>query len=802
MKQGQQTIFSQIKHKIVPEWRLSGPQLAFVLTCFMLGVTTLHCESASACSNETLRAELGSLSLANCRAYEMTTPRYKQGYPLVVSGYLSSYASDGSKVFLVGLPTLSGILGEGESVAFGSVYLDNRTGDGWQLTPLNPPLSQFIGQVLLQAEVESGATLWRQHTPEQSATTQELYLRLASGEYHRIGPLSTPSASTGEPSDVIEIGPHNAIRPLASTQDYGHVVLESGNPEDRWPFDHTQGNGPSLYEYSGTENSTPTLVNVTGGRGSTNLAGEEFDGECGAVLGNSSQNSKYNALSESGETIFFTLVAHGEDGCPEAASAPKVHELYARIHGAANSQSAAETVRISESQCTEECGVESGKNFEGASNDGEKVFFTSTQKLLNNASSDSNNRDDASRSSGCAVTRGENGCNLYEYDFGSPKNARLKLIAGGSEVRGVAAIAADGSRIYFVAKGDLAINHNEYGATAQPGEPNLYVYDLATAKATFIATLSNGFDERDWLREFSRPVETTGPGGRFLLFASARQGLTPDAMTSTEQLFEYDAETEELVRVSKAEEGFEGNTNNMSAGVELASVETFANQDGYSSDFKGGTNRLNISRDGKTVVFTTADELSPRAVSAEQGCLSVYEFFTAGDIGEGNVHLISNGRDAQIYKGAFCGAQFEAMDATGENILFATADPLLPSDSDGVQRDIYDARSDGGFPLELGEVPICDPTTCEGPTTTEPSVEVPPTTTQPGVTLSPRSLTTGPTKTSARKKRLGASSKAKLAKALRVCKSKSKKRQQACERRAHQRYGPKGTASKLERRGV
>ena len=56
------------------------------------------------------------------------------------------------------------------------------------------------------------------------------------------------------------------------------------------------------------------------------------------------------------------------------------------------------------------------------------------------------------------------------------------------------------------------------------------------------------------------------------------------------------------------------------------------------------------------------------------------------------------------------------MDASGGDVLFTTADPLIPSDVDSGQRDVYDARVGGGFPLVPGgESGVCSAGSCEGP---------------------------------------------------------------------------------------
>jgi hypothetical protein len=322
------------------------------------------------------------------------------------------------------------------------------------------------------------------------------------------------------------------------------------------------------------------------------------------------------------------------------------------------------------------------------------VYFTSTQKLTSDAV-DGTGSGNAAEGRGCAGTP-ENqvspeGCNLYVYDFGlagaecQEMHKCLRLVAGG-EVLGVAGIAENGQRIYYVKR-------------ALGGVPDLYVYDLGSGQSKLVTALSyTGGEEEEaiWQRLFRHPVEVSGENGRDLLFVSFTPGLTPDDKTSTPQLFEYDAVSGELVRVSKGEDGYNENGNAATAGVGPESIEGIAEILGRRSDFKSSMNHLNMSFDGKTVVFKSSGRLSRLASSAERGCSSIYEFRTEGALSEGSVHLLSDGVDVQV-RGSVCGAGFEGIDGTGDNILFSTADPLLSSDVDGVQRDVYDARVNGGF---------------------------------------------------------------------------------------------------------
>jgi hypothetical protein len=598
--------------------------------------------------------------------------------------------------------------------------------------------------------------------------------------YSFVGSLTVPNGlEEEEESSVLEANAVRLDQPIAATDNYEHVLLNAGSREDYWPFDETQGGG-SLYEYSGTGNESPILVGVSGEKGSTQLVGL-----CGARLAGA--GSTYNSISKDGEAVFFTVAPKGSSGCG-SVSAPPVSEIYARLHGSLHSPTPAETVHVSESECTVSCGMESGKNFEGANEAGTRVFFTSTQKLTNDAVNGTAGGN-ATKAEGCAViAAGNGGCNLYEYDIDEPEGRRSRLVSEGGEVLGVMGIAENGSHVYFVSRSVLAgAGENEYKQAPEPGFPNLYAYDASSDKTAFVATLSNG-DEGDWQRSaWLRMVQVAGEGGQFLLFASTTPSLTPDDNTTQTQLFEYDAATAELVRVTKGEAGYGDNGNDVEYGVErsmfLSSLVPL--EGGF--DFKSTTHRLFVSEDGKTVFFQTIGQLSPRAVSAAVGCSSIYEFHSGAAISEGSVHLISDGRDV-LKKGTLCGAQLTGADAKGDNVLFTTADPLLPSDVDGGQRDLYDARVDGGFELPVA-TQLCPPEECEEAPSSQ-GVGSPPgsvrQSAEAGVALVPAQMMTARVS----KEKAGGKASA-LRRALRACRARPKRLQARCRRDAYRRYTSK-----------
>jgi hypothetical protein len=380
-------------------------------------------------------------------------------------------------------------------------------------------------------------------------------------------------------------------------------------------------------------------------------------------------------------------------------------------------------------------------NFEGASADGSKVFFTSTQQLLDNATQDGAESDGAvphygKGGLGCAVTSSANGCNLYEYDFGNPGGRKLVLLSGGDSsglgpnVQGVAGISEDGTHVYFVAKGVLTREPRGGGAGACVAElsaaelaeeeitkegrcrpkkeaDNLYVNDTTTGRTAFVATLSPA-DSDQWPFNRSRaiggltgPMNVTDDGG-FLVFTSAAH-LTAGDTGAVRQVFRYEAATGALVRVSVGNEGFDSNGN---ADVGAAFIETVGQSD--REEAAGSVDpHPAVSEDGAIVVFRsslalTAGALDNRCAEEEGGAclelaLNMYEYR------DGHVYLISDGRDTSAGGGT--------VSPSGKDIFFETNDSLVPQDADTLG-DIYDARVEGGFPAATPAQ--CDGEGCRG----------------------------------------------------------------------------------------
>ena len=184
----------------------------------------------------------------------------------------------------------------------------------------------------------------------------------------------------------------------------------------------------------------------------------------GAVAGSGvTSRQSQNVTSNDGSRIFFTSPAILGFGA-----------LYMRRDGV-------ETVPISVSQRDGDPPDPQPSIFRGASEDGKFVFFTSRSKLT----------EDATVGNG-AVQHGE----LYRYDTETGELTDLTVATSPSDAEGavvetVLQISADGSRVYFVAQGDLAD-----GATS--GVSNLYAW--VDGETRFVASLDTVMDADPWVR--------------------------------------------------------------------------------------------------------------------------------------------------------------------------------------------------------------------------------------------------------------------------------------------------------------
>jgi hypothetical protein len=410
--------------------------------------------------------------LPDCRAYELVTPPYKNGQPVFwVEKEPPPVSPDGEHVLGLDLGGFAGTENVEESgFTVGAVYEFSRTSSGSSAEALDPPASQHARSTFIDASADLSRSLWALSI--QAAPGEELPISekdtLAIRErpdgqvrFGEVGPTAPPEAPPG-----------HELHFAGASDDLTHLVFRKDSESKQlWSGDTTREGDESLYEYVGTGNREPILVGVKNqgpleGKPYLNV-GAELISDCGTILGSEEEASVSNAVSADGGTVYFTAL-HG------SCTTPEVNEIYARVGGA-------KTVAISEPS-KEDCGkcVESGKAnavFQGASQDGSKVFFTTDQELL----------------------PGQKGENLYEYDFDAEAGHRIMLVSAGAstpEVQAVARISEDGSHTYYVAKGVLTTTANGNGEKAEAGAYNLYVYDAGAQSTSFVASLLTVAEEQ------------------------------------------------------------------------------------------------------------------------------------------------------------------------------------------------------------------------------------------------------------------------------------------------------------------
>lgn len=633
--------------------------------------TSAALSSTDSCPNAAVRQQQDSAYLPDCRAYELVSPPDKGGFDVA---NVSAFTADGARLAF----TMSGAVSGASSGAVSNSYEAERAASGWDTTFVGPPGSQEpTGAILADFSPDLAIAVSPFLSPVDPVK-EDLYLRSPAGSFVEIGPTQS----------IAEPGLSSAPIYVGGSSDLSRVVFSSTN--DFFPGDTTSPGSSSLYEYFGTGNSVPQLVGVDN---SGNLLSE-----CGTNLGGGARGSEFHAVASDGSTIFFSPVTGVSTGCPALA------QVYARIDGG---EADAHTVAISEPSLSD-CGAcdtsaPASATYQGASADGSKAFFTTTQPLLDGAT----------------------GQNIYEYDFENPAGQKLLLVSGGDStvtdptagVLGVTRISDDGSHVYFVATGVLTTTPNSQGSEATAGADNLYVYErdatFPGGRTVFIGDLAAA-DSALWGPDSGRPAEAT-PDGRFLVFTTSAQ-LTPDDTDTAQDVYEYDAVKNTLTRVSIGHDGDDQNGNDSAFSATIAAVNA-GTQSGAEADFSVSPHAgRSVSDDGQYVFFTTAEALESIDNNGEP---DVYEYH------DGEVDLISDGQDPG--NAAHPGSTFVGSTPSGQDVFFLTRDSLVSEDTDGGNTDIYDARIDGGFQTPTS-APACVGADCQGPPSPPPSPPSPATT--------------------------------------------------------------------------
>jgi hypothetical protein len=513
-------------------------------------------------------------------------------------------------------------------------------------------------------------------------------------------------------------------------------------------------------------------------------------------LGTSAETSTRHAIADDGSRVIFQDRSEGSEG------------LFMR------DVTEGVTVRLDAVQPGASGAGSVEPEFQMASSDGSRIFFTDGEQLTK----DSNAQHGEADLYECLIVQvaGKSTCELTDlttgHDPGETADVQ-ELMLGASE---------DGSYIYYVADGVLASGASPGDCKNNPsGACNLYVAHETGGvwTTTFIATLAAG-DHPDWSIPQFHPSGVSRDG-RFLAFMSQRS-LTGydsrDAVTGNpdEEVYLYDASTGRVSCASCDPTGARP-----VGGIYDAEITHEGLLVGGKGVWTTTTSRLAGNIPGWTPYELTKALYQPRYLSDSgrlffnsygalvpqdvNGTWDVYEYeppsvgdcttssATFSERSGGCVGLISSGTSPE--ESAFVDAS-----EGGGDVFFLTSTKLLSQDFDG-SLDIYDAREcSAGSPC-LPRLPVPAPVcstgdSCKAAPSPQPAeFGAPSSATFSGagnVTLSaprvvaPKSL----------------SRAQKLARALHSCRlKKSRKKRTVCERTARKRYAAKASGKANRKKG-
>jgi hypothetical protein len=593
-------------------------------------------------------------------------------------------------------------------------------------------------------------------------------------------PAGTKFGEEGQCPPETECGPDF----VGASPDASHVVLASGVALTSTAAPHG-----GLYEWSAAVPRGESLQLV-----SVLPNGQAVPSP---TLGKPPGQDAWNAISSDGARIFFSDFTAGGGLYMRANATRPPSPLGAK--GECTVATDACTVRLDVVQQGATGGGTVAPEFQLASRDGSRVFFTDIQALT----SDSGSGGEALYE--CEMAEAEKGaqeCKLSDLTpVSSGESAQvLGAVVGASE---------DGSWVYFVANGTLGgVPGAVHGTCASSGSQvaqtcNLYV--LHKGESPKLVAVLSGADGADWASNLTALTARVSPNGRWLAFMSQR-ALTgydnrdvisgkPDA-----EVFLYDAETNRLVCASC----------NPTGARPLGGEGPLANaDDGYSqrslaaviptwTPYRLSTSRYQspyLSNSGR-LFFNSDDALAPQDVN---GTWDVYEYEPLGipagsryectqesatfsARAEGCIGLISSGGSAE--ESAYLGAS-----ENGGDVFFLTTAKLVAQDFDK-SLDVYDAHectsASPCFPPAATQPPPCVTADgCRAAPTPQPAIFGTP----PSATFSGTGNVAPPSTAVVKPKAAPLTRAQKLTRALRACHRQRGGRRRACERGARRAYG-------------
>jgi hypothetical protein len=679
--------------------------------------------AAADCPNAAIRAQQGVEGLPDCMAVEMVSPprKFSQNARMV------SVSADGGRALFQtggGIGDPPGMV----DVFWGDLYVASRGVGGWDASATVPP--DLPGDGWNLSEGWSGGTqLQRSHSPDFSrwltiaSTPAQMDAGISTAFAGGLGGFFEPWSPLLAPLDA----QHNRTNVVSTelkgaSADHSRFFFQPGDLGTAYLAGDPSPAGPDVPGVAVTTTDPNVYVAGPDGGGvpSLELLARDSDGRvwgarCGARVGggffstiaNSGRDQGAVSYPDGGRVYFQTRPGQSGAGvCDTATNRLRIMRRVETDAGPWISQ-------LLESECDRvapACDVTDGDDlFQGASVDGQKVYFTTSRQLADT---------DLDSGSSCSAAVAAAGCDLYLYDASLPVGQRLVQVSAGDETNPtpgagagvldeIAAISGDGSHVYFVADGVLTTAPGPTGAVAAAGQRNLYLYQRDSAhpdgRIAFIgaAAASDG-DGKLWAspstfkgRAYPVPVtgknsegEEIGGDGRLFVFQSDAAFTADDSDGGETDVYRYDSGSHQIERISKALPGGADN------GPFDIRAGTGTNPTVVGTAF-GEIGRW-VSEDAETIVMRTEEGW---AADDTNGVMDAYMWR------DGQVYRLPGSSDATLLADRF--DRQPSMSHDGSVVAYLTPQQALPQDGDSAA-DVYVVRVDGGYPAPVPGID-CDP---------------------------------------------------------------------------------------------
>jgi hypothetical protein len=577
---------------------------------------------AAACTNETLRQENSSLALPDCRAYELVTPDLNHASGGIQASGLTS--TDGNTLVY---QAIDAPLNAHSASVFNEVRATRDPAAGWSGASLAPPATTpptvFQGSFTIALASDMRSTVEASDQPLSGGPVPDggnLYVGRPDGSFRLLTQIGYPI------NPFLQV--HTWPGVVWGNPDFSNVYIQSD------PVMVPGQPGSTIYKWDEGKGLQNVGVLPDGTEVSTGLQGG--NGLAAGLLQPASDDGRYVAFVTSGTLYLRVDDSHTDEIGPIDIDLNRPPPIPDQA---------------------------------GLTPDGSQLLFTSRAELTGDAN----------------TGPVQEGRDIYRYDTATAQLTDLTPDVDpadprGADVQTVAGVSADGSYVYFIARGDLAPGHSA-------GHRSLYVWH--EGQIEFLADADGIFDDSGRVRGF-----LVAPTGRDI------------ALVSSDRLTGYD-NTDPLTGTAHSEV-----FKLAVGGAGIACVSCRAdgtrptadsNLPGYHGLGPGGSIRA-LSDDGSRLYFESEDAVVPQA---SNGRRQVFQYEN------GQVSPLSplDGRSD---------SSFVAASASGDDVFISTYDELVPNPNGG-DFAIYDARVGGGYPAAAAG-PRCSGAACQGPVSAPPPV--------------------------------------------------------------------------------